>query len=91
MRGKAIYSLGGAILQLLMRLMRFSLRKFVETAEKRPAYEIVWKSRYRLGWTRDKYSCSLVWQNVRRQTREFLPALFRCEEFHASDCTESSY
>jgi len=30
MRGKAIYSLGGAILQLLMRLMRFSLGKFVE-------------------------------------------------------------
>jgi len=44
MRGKAIYSLGGAILQLLMRLMRFSLQKFVETAEKRPAYEFVWKS-----------------------------------------------
>gem|GEM_PF-5554336 len=41
MRGKAIYSLGGSILQLLMRLMRFSVRKFVETAEKRPGASFI--------------------------------------------------
>lgn len=52
------------------------------------AYEFVWKNRARLGWTKDKYSRSPVWRNVRNQTREYAPALFTCEGADFNDCTE---
>lgn len=55
------------------------------------AYEFVWKNRARLGWTSDKYRESVVWQNVRRQTKDQVPELFGCPEFAASDCTEASF
>ena len=52
------------------------------------AYEFVWKHRKQLGWTRDKYANSQVWENVRRQTRDVVPGLFVCEINQFSDCTE---
>ncbi len=52
------------------------------------AYEFVWKNRKQLGWTKDKYAGSPVWQNVRKQTRENAPELFICDSNDFQDCTE---
>jgi hypothetical protein len=57
-------------------------------ADEREAYEFVWKNRHRLGWTKDKYYRSVVWRNVRKQTKEFAPHLFVCEQNEYADCTE---
>jgi hypothetical protein len=65
--------------------------KHLQGEDEAVAYSFVWKSRYRLGWTRDKYANSIVWQNVRRQTKEYHPELFTCTEFHYNDCTEASF
>ena len=62
--------------------------KHLEGAEEEEAYEFVWKNRNALGWTREKYRRSPVWDNVRHQTREILPGLFNCPEVEAGDCTE---
>jgi hypothetical protein len=53
------------------------------------AYEFVWKNRHRLGWTKDKYAGSIIWQNVRKQTREAAPNLFVCQGRLFHDCTEN--
>lgn len=63
--------------------------KHVQGMDEHDAYEFVWRNRYRLGWTRDRYLVSPVWENVRRQTRDNVPELFTCPEFDASDCTET--
>ena len=52
------------------------------------AYEFVWKNRKQLGWTKDKYAASVVWQNVRKQTKDNAPDLFVCDGNELSDCTE---
>jgi hypothetical protein len=52
------------------------------------AYEFVWKNRVQLGWTRDNYRASVVWQNVRKQTKDNVPELFVCDINEFSDCTE---
>ncbi len=52
------------------------------------AYEFVWKNRDRLGWTMQKYGDSVLWQNVRKQTKEYSPFLFVCELNEFEDCTE---
>lgn len=52
------------------------------------AYTFVWKNRKKLGWTSEEYAGSLVWQNVRNQTKEYAPDLFICEFNPADDCTE---
>lgn len=57
-------------------------------ADEKEAYEFVWKNRKILGWTKDKYKDSIIWRNVRTQTREFVPNLFVCEWNEADDCTE---
>ena len=57
-------------------------------ADEKEAYEYVWKNRARLGWTREHYGASVVWRNVRKQTREILPELFVCEMNDYDDCTE---
>lgn len=51
------------------------------------AYEFVWRNRKYLGWTADKYSHSITWQNIRRQTKEFAPNLFVCDFNPYNDCT----
>ncbi|MFT3744986.1 MAG: hypothetical protein QM785_11925 [Pyrinomonadaceae bacterium] len=62
--------------------------RHLQGKDEKDAYEFVWKNRAKLGWTRDKYAHSPVWQNVRRQTREYAPSLFICEGSDFNDCTE---
>ena len=56
--------------------------------DEQDAYEYVWKNKSRLGWTRKKYSDSVVWMNVRKQTKELAPGLFICEFNQFGDCFE---
>lgn len=53
------------------------------------AYTFVWRNREKLGWTKEKYSRSPVWLNVRKQTKDTVPELFTCREFNFGDCTEA--
>jgi len=57
-------------------------------ADEKEAYAYVWKNRQQLGWTKEKYSGSVVWRNVRKQTREIAPELFVCAGKDFDDCTE---
>lgn len=51
------------------------------------AYEFVWKHRKQLGWIIDKYADSVVWRNIRQQTKEHVPILFICDLNEYGDCT----
>ena len=62
--------------------------KHLQGKDEKEAYEFVWNNRWKLGWTRDKYAGSPVWQNVRKQTREMVPELFNCNTKEFGDCTE---
>ncbi len=57
-------------------------------ADEKQAYEYVWRNRKKLGWTQESHGKSVVWQNVKRQTREFAPQLFVCDWNNSGDCTE---
>lgn len=57
-------------------------------ANEKEAYEFVWKNRAKLGWTKDKYYNSVIWRNVRKQTKEVAPYLFVCTRNDFGDCTE---
>jgi hypothetical protein len=52
------------------------------------AYDFVWRHRAQIGWTRDRYASSPVWQNIRKQTRDNVPELFNCPDREVGDCTE---
>lgn len=52
------------------------------------AYAFVWRRRWQLGWTEDKYFDSVVWKNIRKQTRDAVPEMFSCPEKDYGDCTE---
>ena len=52
------------------------------------AYAFVWKHRKQLGWTKEKYAESVVWRNIRKQTKDNAPELFVCDANEYSDCTE---
>lgn len=56
--------------------------------DEKQAYEYVWKNRQKLGWTKEKYAGSVIWHNVRNQTREVAPELFTCPAKEFNDCTE---
>ena len=56
--------------------------------DEKEAYKFVWVNRKKLGWTKEKYGRSVVWKNVRKQTKEFAPNLFICEFSEFNDCTE---
>lgn len=62
--------------------------KHLQGKDEKEAYEFVWKNKAKLGWTKEKYWDSPVWQNVRRQTREYVPSLFVCDVNEFGDCTE---
>lgn len=62
--------------------------KHLQGKDEKEAYEFIWKNRKRLGWTKEKYSGSPVWQNVRHQTRGYVPSLFTCKDNEFGDCTE---
>lgn len=55
--------------------------------DEQDAYEFVWRNRKYLGWTQTNYGASVVWQNIRKQTREFAPNLFVCDFNPSNDCT----
>ena len=57
-------------------------------ADEQQAYEFVWKNRQKLGWTKENYGNSIVWRNVRKQTKEVTPELFICQLNDYGDCTE---
>ena len=57
-------------------------------ADEPEAYKFVWKNRKKLGWTEEKYGTSIIWVNVREQTKEFAPELFVCDADPLGDCTE---
>lgn len=57
-------------------------------ADEKQAYKYVWENRKKLGWTRENYDQSIIWRNVRLQTKEYAPELFTCEGKIYSDCTE---
>lgn len=52
------------------------------------AYDFVWKHRKQLGWTAENYRNSVVWLNIRRQTRDNVPLLFVCDLNEFGDCTQ---
>lgn len=56
--------------------------------DERQAYEFVWRNRKRLGWTKETYSHSVIWRNIRKQTKEYAPNLFVCDWVEYADCTE---
>jgi hypothetical protein len=57
--------------------------------DEKEAYEFVWKNRAKIGWTKDKYEGSVIWRNVRKQTKEYVPNLFVCNINDYGDCTET--
>jgi hypothetical protein len=57
-------------------------------ADEKEAYEFVWKNRKQLGWTKQNYGTSVLWRNVRKQTKDIVPELFTCEKNEYADCTE---
>lgn len=62
--------------------------KHLQGADEKEAYKYVWLNRKKLGWTKEKYGRSVVWKNVRKQTREYAPNLFICEFSEYNDCTD---
>ena len=56
--------------------------------DEKEAYEFVWKSRKKLGWVSETYGNSIVWIEIRKQTKEFSPNLFVCDINPFGDCTE---
>lgn len=62
--------------------------KHLEGLDEEAAYEYVWKNKKRLGWTRANYKNSVVWKEIRKQTREYVPSLFVCDFNEFNDCTE---
>ncbi len=56
--------------------------------DEKEAYEFVWKNRKKLGWVSENYADSVVWNEIRKQTREFAPNLFVCDVNPFGDCTE---
>lgn len=61
--------------------------KHLEGKEEKEAYKFVWENRKKLGWTKEGYGTSLVWQNIRKQTKEYAPELFVCQFNEYADCT----
>lgn len=52
------------------------------------ALSTVWRDKWKLGWTREKYGGTRVWKNVNEFTRRYVPKLFRCGPEGQQDCTE---
>jgi len=52
------------------------------------AFEGVWRNKRALGWTKEKYENTPVWNNVRGLTGEYVPYLFECGLDKQSDCIE---
>lgn len=57
-------------------------------ADEAEACASVWRDKARLGWTREKYGKTRVWQNVAELSRRHAPKLFDCGEDGKQDCYE---
>jgi hypothetical protein len=57
-------------------------------ADEEEACATVWRDKARLGWTREKYGETRVWQNVAALTRRYSPKLFDCGPDGNRDCYE---
>jgi hypothetical protein len=57
-------------------------------ANEEEACASVWRDKARLGWTREKYGETRVWQNVTEVSRRFAPRLFECGPDGRQDCYE---
>lgn len=62
--------------------------RHLKGADEKEAYKFVWENRKRLGWTKETHGNSVIWRNVRQQTKEYAPELFTCEGKIFNDCTE---
>lgn len=62
--------------------------KHLQGKDEKDAYEFVWRNRTKLGWVRETYGNSEAWNEIRKQTREFVPNLFVCKMNPLEDCTE---
>lgn len=62
--------------------------KHLQGADEKTAYEFVWRNRKKLGWTKEYYGTSKLWQNVKKQTKEYAPNLFVCQSGELGDCTD---
>jgi hypothetical protein len=52
------------------------------------AVEGVWRDKKKLGWTKENYSSTPIWTNVKASTQEYAPQLLQCGPDRRSDCTE---
>ena len=52
------------------------------------AFADVWRSKKRLGWTKEAYGHTHVWKNVEEFTIHYAPQLFQCGLEGQSDCIE---
>lgn len=52
------------------------------------AYEEIWRNKKQLGWTKEKYAHTVVWNQVITETKEYVPSLFQCGQDNKSDCVE---
>jgi hypothetical protein len=57
-------------------------------ADEAEACASVWRDKARLGWTREKYGETRVWQNVTELSRRHAPKLFQCGQDGQQDCYE---
>jgi hypothetical protein len=53
------------------------------------AFEGTWRERQRLGWVRETYKATAVWNSVKQSTMRWAPQLFQCGPDGNGDCTES--
>ena len=60
--------------------------KHLQGKDEHDAYAFVWKQKARLGWTREAYGASPIWENVRRQTLDMAPEVFTCPDREFNDC-----
>jgi hypothetical protein len=52
------------------------------------AYEEVWRNKRQLGWSRESYAHTVVWNSVMTETMQYVPELFQCGQDKKSDCIE---
>ncbi len=62
--------------------------KHLQGADEKEAYEFVWRNRKKLGWTRELYGTSKLWEAIKKQTKEYAPNLFICQAGDLGDCTD---
>lgn len=48
----------------------------------------VWRNKRALGWTKEKYKDTKVWDNVQRYTLEHAPDIFKCGPDGRGDCID---